>query len=1664
MEPTQPVSVGIVGPFSSGKSTLLNALIGEALQTMDVLPETSVLSHIAWGPERQGRIVFADGRTLDGEVEDVRQRVQKLEAEGSSASVDHIEFRLPLSFLRHMELWDTPGINANRVHHELVAERAIRRADVLLWVTPIDAAVARVEVERIVRRKPPTSPLLLVVNKIDVAEPDELDGALAAIREDLRGAADALYPTAALAALDRASGTQSEWSGDDGVAGLRTALVEIVGRAEAERDRVAAAPAVRLRPSEFHCPVCREVCDASDRFCVCGRELQDQHRRCPRCDEDNILRRERCRGCSVGFAAAQESDRIEGEAWEDFRRGDLTAAAAKLQLATETDASAKGRTSRRDALTRGTEGVQELITSARHELRAASACWRDEVSRIDAVLQRTMAAVASNPPSRTEQTSPASTPRVGPANAVPDVSELPTIHAAVLARVADGLANELRRPLDAGRRHAEECRWAAALEALNAADTRPVFGALGVDDARHCDLTSLLARVTDEVEIGQRRIRALAGIDAELAGATASIDVNVLSRIEQAVEQYPDAFREGSTLGSRAASRLLAVTEEFAYPQRDEDVDVLLKAGDLAHRIDPTSSTRVDELRSTCVARLLTSAAELAQSGSADDASSVLARMRSVAERCRACPPHLDHATAEIERDIAALRVRTLDELLRDVQALLLDGRVDQVDGKLDEARRLTDVAAPDRAAEVEQLAADAQAASRAWAECNSRLRVIAAPTSVRDAPEATLDDDGRKIDGAMAAVRVMESDAQRLLPASSAAVLRLLRETAEHLQVSRQESRVRMFEARAAAVTHALAHGTLDEATSSLARAEVTAKELGPDAMSRCDELARELATARAEQASMINLAHQVVDTTALKRIDAADALLASLRDRHGRALAAVRSSTSDAVSEAADAVSHAQAKARRRRYAVIATLVVVVLFGGWMTSHLHREHVVESALDRAESALAQGEFERAREHVRPAETAGTRASEVSDIVRRIDLCRVLTGRVHGALSEHDFTSARVHIDQAPNPGVPPRLREHLSALVVERERALIASKIDDALRFTAEAVRRDDLPAARSALADARSLGADESLCASLDVEIRTSEQRQKAARASEAMNKAFSALAQRQFRDAANHVGEARGLGADEQQCARLEMEIVAAERSHAAGQALAETETALNAGLLDAAETELERARSLGATAKECDALRRRLDDGRRQAELERAAAAEAARARLVTEAIRQFDVALQRAEFDAAETALERVRGLNVAAPTCDELRRRLDEGKRQAASAQAARLEAARVRAVADAIRQANAALESGMFDVALGALERARRLGAPANLCDDVQSRLNERKRLAETRARTSVIMMDLAAWDAATSEERRSAAQYVEQTNAGFQLLHLTRFSAGDESHEVAVFMHDRTALEFVLVPGGTYMMGSPTSEPSRSPNEDQRRVSVGAFLIARTECTEESFVRFVDLDRSSRAKAAPKHPAVERVTHYFSELYCERAGLALPSEAQWEWACRAGTTTTYAFGDEASAMGAFGNVLDAAALAAKRRWLADRPQGGSGWGVDDAMRQMDWSQSLLKDLPDASSGRYSSEVNDGYATSAPVASFRPNAFGIYDMHGNVSEWCADEFLRPSQVAHDPSLPWLRVLRGGSWASPVAFARSAVRAGFRESVEYADAGFRPAKSVVVR
>jgi formylglycine-generating enzyme required for sulfatase activity len=215
------------------------------------------------------------------------------------------------------------------------------------------------------------------------------------------------------------------------------------------------------------------------------------------------------------------------------------------------------------------------------------------------------------------------------------------------------------------------------------------------------------------------------------------------------------------------------------------------------------------------------------------------------------------------------------------------------------------------------------------------------------------------------------------------------------------------------------------------------------------------------------------------------------------------------------------------------------------------------------------------------------------------------------------------------------------------------------------------------------------------------------------------------------------------------------------------------------------------------------------------------------------------------------------------------------------------------------------------------------------------------------------------------------------------------------------------------FVFLPGGRFLMGSPEGEAGRKPKgEALHDVELAPFLIAKYEINQSQWTRIVAANPSR--VLGPDLP-VDSLSWLAAREFCRKAGHDLPSEAQWEFACRGGMTGPYGF---------------------------DGPLDEAGWYLE----------------------------NSGN-TTRPVGRKLPNRFGLFDMHGNVIEWCRDVYdpdyyRKPEASGRDPvneppgspgDARTDRVLRGGPFSGKAEYCRCADRYWQPEDAHFREHGIRP-------
>jgi len=236
----------------------------------------------------------------------------------------------------------------------------------------------------------------------------------------------------------------------------------------------------------------------------------------------------------------------------------------------------------------------------------------------------------------------------------------------------------------------------------------------------------------------------------------------------------------------------------------------------------------------------------------------------------------------------------------------------------------------------------------------------------------------------------------------------------------------------------------------------------------------------------------------------------------------------------------------------------------------------------------------------------------------------------------------------------------------------------------------------------------------------------------------------------------------------------------------------------------------------------------------------------------------------------------------------------------------------------------------------------------------------------------------------------------------------------------------------MEFTLIPSGTFTMGSPRDEPYRGSSEVQHRVSITRpFYMQTTEVTLKQWQSLMGRRLLGRQKGSDNLP-VTQVSWFDCMEFLKRLNrlgegkYRLPTEAEWEYAARAGTQSAFFWGD-----------------------------------TIDCEKAMYGNNSLKYNVCQL----YIQSIGVGIDQPAPVKTYPPSPWGLYDMHGNVWEWCMDWYgdlgKNPVTDPNGPESGAMRIRRGGSWFKHGHACRSANRSFGHPATRYSTTGFRLVRDV---
>jgi formylglycine-generating enzyme required for sulfatase activity len=235
--------------------------------------------------------------------------------------------------------------------------------------------------------------------------------------------------------------------------------------------------------------------------------------------------------------------------------------------------------------------------------------------------------------------------------------------------------------------------------------------------------------------------------------------------------------------------------------------------------------------------------------------------------------------------------------------------------------------------------------------------------------------------------------------------------------------------------------------------------------------------------------------------------------------------------------------------------------------------------------------------------------------------------------------------------------------------------------------------------------------------------------------------------------------------------------------------------------------------------------------------------------------------------------------------------------------------------------------------------------------------------------------------------------------------------------------LFAQNKPTIEFVTIPAGTFTMGSPENEPERTEDEVQHQVTISSFEMSTYEITFAQYDKFCDATGRNKPDdegMGRGFRPVMNVSWFDAKAFAEWMGCRLPTEAEWEYACRAGTTTPFY----------------------------------TGTCLTPKQANINGKEVFLE-----------CGVGDSLGRPTPVGTYAPNAWGLYDMHGNVYEWCSDYYGKYNlKELSDPKGPKKgedRIIRGGCWFYGAYYGRCAYRNYDDPAVVYNSLGFRIVRDI---
>ncbi len=255
---------------------------------------------------------------------------------------------------------------------------------------------------------------------------------------------------------------------------------------------------------------------------------------------------------------------------------------------------------------------------------------------------------------------------------------------------------------------------------------------------------------------------------------------------------------------------------------------------------------------------------------------------------------------------------------------------------------------------------------------------------------------------------------------------------------------------------------------------------------------------------------------------------------------------------------------------------------------------------------------------------------------------------------------------------------------------------------------------------------------------------------------------------------------------------------------------------------------------------------------------------------------------------------------------------------------------------------------------------------------------------------------------------------------------------------AHAEPPYVDPSTGMEFIFIKGGCFQMGDSVGDgdPNERPVHD---ICVSDFYLGQYEVTNSQFKKFRPQHNSGESQKISLDEQNQPVVNVswedavaFAQWLSQKSGQTyrFPTEAEWEYAARAGSNQSRFWGNNPNEACMYANVADLKAKEQREKWTVF-------------------------------------SCNDGYAVSAPVGSFKPNGYGLYDMLGNVWEWCEDVYNSEAYNKLPKDNPLYggsgeyQVMRGGGWSNGPLGIRSSHRVGLSPDFGHHSLGFRLVKKV---